>query len=233
MKIWPLAKIRRVIKNFLKDPIPYGKSSIKMLSSLIQDKSLGIKACAYYFPQDTLSFVNDGSAYAATSHSKLRKMIRCLDLNPDDTFVDLGCGAGRAVFVAAKQRIKKAIGVEIRKELVFAARVNLKKAKSNRTPVEIIDSDAIVFEAKEGTVFFMFNPFGKMTFEKVINNIRQSLLTNPRKIRIAYYCPAYKDLLNAQDWLVFKGEIEKSEIFLWQSKEINAPVEVKDIGGSK
>ena len=218
MKIWPLAKIRRVMKNFLKDPVNYGNSSIKMLVALIQDKALGIKACGYYFPQDTLSFVDDGSTYATTSHSKLRKMVRYLDLNADDTFVDLGCGAGRAVFVAAKQRIKKAIGVEIRKELVDAVRMNLKKAKSNRTPIEIVDSDAAVFEAKEGTVFFMFNPFGKRTMEKVIKNIRQSLLTNPRKIRIAYYCPAYKDLLDAQDWLVFKGEIEKSGIFLWQSK---------------
>ncbi len=107
-----------------------------MLISLIQDKALGIKACAYYFPQDTLTFVD-------------------------------------------------------------AARINLRKAKSNHTPVEIVDSDAAVFEAKEGTVFFMFNPFGKMTLEKVIKNIRQSLLTNPRKTHIAYYCPVYKDLLDA------------------------------------
>jgi len=218
MKIWPLAKIRKMIKNFFKEPLTYGKSSLEMLILLIQDKALGIKACAYYFPQDSLSFVDDASTYATTSHSKLRKMIKYLDLNADDTFVDLGCGAGRAVFVAAKQRIKKAIGVEIRKELVDAARINLKQARSSRAPVEIVDSDAAVFEAKEGTVFFMFNPFGKMTLEKVIKNIRQSLLANPRKIRIAYYCPAYKDLLDAQDWLVFKGEIEKSGIFVWQSK---------------
>jgi len=218
MKIWSLAKIRRVIKNFLKDPVNYGKSSTKMLIALIQDKALGIKACAYYFPQDTLSFVDDASTYATTSHSKLRKMIRYLDLNAGDTFVDLGCGAGRAVFLAAKQRMKKVIGVEIRKELVDAARVNLSKARSNRTPIEIVDSDAAVFEAKEGTVFFMFNPFGEKTFEKVIKNIRKSLVTNPRKIRIAYYCPAYKNILDAQDWLAFKGEIEKSGIFLWQSK---------------
>lgn len=211
------------MKNFCKDPINYGNSSIRMLIALIQDKILGIETCSYYFSRgDSLSFVDDGSPYVATSHAELRKMIRYLNLNPDDVFVDLGCGAGRPLFVAATQRIKKVIGVEIRKEFADAARTNLSKARFTKAHVEIVHTDASVFDAKEGTVFFMFNPFGEKTFEKVIKNIRKSLVTNPRKIRIAYYCPVYKNLLDAQDWLAFEGEIDKSGILLWRNKEIDA-----------
>jgi len=67
-----------------------------------------------------------------------------------------------------------------------------------RTPIEIVNAEVYNFDPKEGTVFFMFNPFGLKTMAKVLENIRQALISHPRKIRIAYYGPVYKDLLNAQ-----------------------------------
>ena len=44
-----------------------------------------------------------------------------LKLDANDVFVDLGCGKGRAVFLAAAQKLKKVIGVELRKELADIA----------------------------------------------------------------------------------------------------------------
>ncbi len=217
MKIWPVAKILKVAKNFLKNPITYSSSSIALLISLIQDKRLGIETCGYSFSGLNINLDGDAREYSPTTYSKLKKMIIYLKLNREDVFIDLGCGAGRPVFLAGTQRLKKIVGIEINKELADIAKRNLKNLKLNNTPIEIINTDASAFDVKEGTIFFMFDPFGEKTFTKVIENIKNSLVTNPRKIRIAYYYPVYRNLLDLQDWLVSEGEIDKTDIFVWRS----------------
>lgn len=218
MKIWSTVKIKTVMKNFLKNPIVYGSSCFVLLILTIRENRLGIKTHGYSFPEDNENLYGDASAYAAISYSRLKRMVNYLKLSKEDTFIDLGCGAGRPVFLVGNLRLKKVIGVEIRKELADIARRNLINLKLNNTPIEIINTDVSVFDVSEGTVFFMFNPFGEKTFTKVIENIKKSLATNPRKIRIVYYSAVYKDLLDSQDWLVSEGEISKTEIFVWHSK---------------
>ena len=218
MRIWSLAKIKRVTGNFLKNPIAYSSSCIALLILLIHEKRLGIETHGYSFPKDNINLYDDAEPYVATSYSRLKKMINYLKLSKEDIFIDLGCGAGRPLFVVGTQWLKKVIGIEIRKELVDIAKKNLRNLKLNNTPIEIINTNAIAFDIKEGTVFFMFNPFGKEAFTKVIGNIKKSLVTNPRKIRIVYYNSVYKDLLDSQDWLVSEEEIDKTDIFVWHSK---------------
>jgi predicted RNA methylase len=218
MKIWSVAKIRRITRGFLNNPIAYSSSCITLLIALIQEKKIGIETYGYSFPKDNINLYGDATPYTATSYSRLNKMINYLKLSKEDVFIDLGCGAGRPIFLVGTRRLKKVIGVEIRKELADIARRNLGNLKLNNTPIEIIHTDASVFDVKEGTVFFMFNPFGEKTFTKVIENIKKSLVTDPRKVRIVYYCSVYKDLLDSQDWLVSEGEIDKTDIFVWHSK---------------
>ena len=181
---------------------------------------MGIETQGFSFSRDDINSIlyEDASPYAATRYPRLKAMINYLKLNEEDVFIDLGCGAGRVVFFVGVQRLKKVIGVEMRRELVDAANRNLKSLKLSNTSIEIINTDASAFDVKEGTVFFMFNPFGEKTFTKVVENIKKSLVTNPRKIRIVYYCSVYKDLLDSQDWLVSEGEIDKTDIFVWHSK---------------
>ena len=218
MKIWSAAKIIRIIKNLCLDPRANFPAYFDSLMLLIQEKRLGIDTRRYFYPQNRMGLFNDGNVYTATAYRRLQKMMSYLKLNKEDVFVDLGCGAGRAIFLAGTKRLKKIIGVEIVKEVLEMTQDNLKKLKLNRTPIEIIHGDACNLDVREGTVFFMFNPFGEKTFTKVMENIRQSLKSNPRKIRIAYYVPGCRNLLDAQDWLVAEGQIGESGIFVWHSR---------------
>lgn len=221
MKIWLVAKIGRMTSNFLKNPIVYSSSCITKLFFLIREKRLGIETYGYDTPNDNIGLYGDAIRHSTSSYSKLNKMINYLKLNKEDVFIDLGCGVGRPIFLVATQRLKKIIGIEIRKELVDIAKRNLRNLKLNNTPIEIINADVAaldILDIKEGTVFFMFDPFGEKTFTKVIENIKKSLVTNPRKVRIVYNNPVYKDLLNSQGWLVPEGKIDKTRIFVWHSK---------------
>lgn len=186
------------------------------------DLKLGIdtreRACA--LNQDT-SLYGDMLCYSATFYGRLQRMVRYLKLTPNDVFVDLGCGKGRAVFFVATRKLKKVIGVELDKNLFSDARRNLENLKIKKTPIEFINTDAAKFDLSEATVIFMFNPFGYKTFERVLNNIKESLRVVPRNIRIGYYAPAYKALLDSQDWLVREGKIENEHCLVWRNRLIS------------
>jgi len=218
MKVWTSEKIKRVTGNFVRHPLGYSFACLTLLNSKILEKRLGIDTYGYTFPEEERNLYGDASPYTATSYLRLNKMLSYLKLKEEDVAVDLGCGVGRPVFLLGTRRLRKVIGVEIRKELVDIARKNLANWKLRVTPIEIIHSDASAFDAGEGTVFFLFNPFGEKTFTKVMENIRKSLVIRPRRVRIVYYCPVYKDFLDAQDWLVPEGEIGKTDILVWSTK---------------
>ena len=107
-----------------------------------------------------------------------------MQFGSDDVFVDLGSGKGRVLLSVATKNLKKVIGIEIRKDMFDIAMENLEKSKMKNTPVEIVNADVATFDMKEGTIFFMFNPFGINTQKRVLENIRSSLVVNPRQVRI-------------------------------------------------
>lgn len=161
--------------------------------------------------------------YDPTPYALLEKIVNYLKLGQNDVFIDFGCGKGRVVFFIAMQNLKKVIGIELDKDLADTANKNLNNLRINNTPIEIINADVSTFKIKEGTVFFMYNPFGRRTIVKVIANIKDSLAANSRKIRIIYYNPVHNDLFDNLDWLVPDGDMydskrENDRILVWHNK---------------
>ena len=185
------------------------------------DKRLGIETSESYFYSynKSASLYKDMHIHRPTPYDKLQRIIDYLKLQQNDVFVDFGCGKGRAVFFVGMQRLKKIIGVELDTNLADIAKKNLEKVRFNNTPIEIINADAATFDVKEGTIFFMYNPFGPNTVKKVIDSIKKTLVVNPREIRIIYYDPAYKYLLDTEDWLVLDKRMDDDEISIWHNKD--------------
>lgn len=182
------------------------------------DKKMGIETEGNFTSKDDFNLYKDGERYFPTFYGRLQRMVDYLRLGEKDVFVDIGCGKGRVVFFVALQKLNKVIGLEVDKDLIDIGRKNLKNLKLSNSPIELIHADATNFDLREGTVFFMFNPFGIKTLEKVINNIKESLTVNPRKIRIVYYAPAYYSLLDSQNWLIREGEIENKNCLVWRNR---------------
>ena len=112
-------------------------------------------------------------------------------------FVDIGCGKGRALCMAAHAGFKKVTGIDFSKELCINAEQNLQitKEKISALDYKIINNDAFYFEIPEtADCIFLFNPFDDVIMSNVVENIKASLLTNPRKLLIIYVNPLYKDL---------------------------------------
>jgi len=216
-------KILREMKSQFVNIVTIKRTAILDIMTLIkdhyQDKKLGgIKTSEGFNFVDNLSLYKDATRYTPTPYNKLKKMVEYLKPGPDDIFFDIGSGKGRVLFFVARQKVKKVVGIELHENLVKEACENLEKIRFRRAPVEILHGDAAQMDLGEGTIFFLYHPFGLKTFEKVIADIRNSLATNPRKIRIVYFNPVWSPLLDRSDWLSPEGEINKTGIYVWHNK---------------
>ncbi len=112
-------------------------------------------------------------------------------------FLDMGCGKGRALCIAAHKGFKQVTGLDFSKALCNAATENLTKTKEQITTFnfKVINNDAFYFEIPDDVdCIFFFNPFDEIIMSAVVNNICTSLQSNPRKINIIYVNPLHKEL---------------------------------------
>lgn len=157
------------------------------------------------------SFCSDATGYGQTSYSVLRYVLRYV--GSGDVFVDLGCGKGRVIrFVASRRKLEKVIGIEIVPELAQIARSGVVNVDLI-APVEVIEGDATSADLSQGTVYYLYNPFGRKTLRKVLRNIRKTLDSNPRRIRIIYSNPVWAALLDGSSWLTSEQDkaLEKEQ----------------------
>ena len=192
------------------------------LKGYYRDRALGNIDTSYSHSDGfTQNRYGDSNEYVPSGYTAITAMLRHIRFSKDDVFVDFGCGKGRVIFAIATRRLKKVVGIELDETLVDIARANLvkfRKLKVSNSPIELLHLDVTTFDPKEGTIFFMNNPFGHETTQHVLNQIKTSLVTHPRDIRILYCNPKHRVVLDMQDWLVAEGEIENSRVYVWRNR---------------
>jgi SAM-dependent methyltransferase len=131
---------------------------------------------------DSRSF---GERYQASDPRVLLDSIAFVGLVPGDyNFVDLGCGKGRMLIVAAELGFKSCVGVEFADELAAAAARNV--AASGFKTIRIVHGDAGNHAFNDDPfVLYMFNPFSRQVMERVRDNLL--------KLQGANYCIVYKN----------------------------------------
>lgn len=120
--------------------------------------------------------------------------------------IDYGCGKGRALFVAEQCGFTHLIGVDIAQELIDDANKNktIYKKKNVESKIDFVFEDATKYKIPDNAyVFYFFNPFGEDIMQHVINNIKESLKLNPRKIYCIYLNPKYKAVFEKNGFEMF------------------------------
>ena len=99
--------------------------------------------------------------YVASRFLPTARAFRRLALQRSDVVVDLGCGKGLAVLVAAEHPVRRVIGVELVPELAVAAQANVERNHRRlRSPVEIIATDVLDWSVPDDvTVVYAYSPF--------------------------------------------------------------------------
>ena len=94
--------------------------------------------------------------YVPTPRHVAREMLRLANVGPEDVVYDLGSGDGRIPIMAVEEfNAKKAVGIEIRNDLVQIAREEVKK-RGLEGRVEIVQGDVLEVPLEDATVVTMF-----------------------------------------------------------------------------
>lgn len=93
--------------------------------------------------------------YVASPLPVVRQMLLLADLRPSDTVYDLGSGDGRAVIMAAQDFGAKAVGVELREDLVKRA-LNTISELGLENRVKIVQSDLFNVDLNGADVIFLY-----------------------------------------------------------------------------
>jgi SAM-dependent methyltransferase len=143
-----------------------------------------------------------GVKYQATGEEELAEAISFLDDHPQNlTFIDLGCGKGRALLVAARLGFKQVIGVEFAHELAGIARKNLGVMRIPNAAV--VEADAAEYRFPDNDmVVYLYNPFSKEVMEKVLENLRESL---GKRLYVIYKVPDCAEIFDKSGFLIRMG----------------------------
>jgi predicted RNA methylase len=143
-----------------------------------------------------------GHDYMPARPGSARRALAELPLkNPSNyTFVDLGSGKGRIMFLAAEFPFRRIQGVEFAVELHNAAQSNIRHYRYFRrqcTQIESVNMDASDYDLpNDNLVLHLFNPFGAEVLEKVLANLAVSLREHPRHVIVIMLFPEFGSMLH-------------------------------------
>jgi SAM-dependent methyltransferase len=156
-----------------------------------------------------------GGKYQSTDEQELADSVHFLSENPHNlTFIDLGCGKGKTLIVAASLGFKQIIGVEFVHELAEIARKNL--AKMRIANAVVLETDAANYRPPDSdAVIYLYNPFSQEVMEKVVANLRES---RSHKLYVIYKVPNCAAVFDASSFLTRLGcPPERTYIQIWRA----------------
>ncbi len=154
-----------------------------------------------------------GARYEATNEKEFTDAVNFLREDPKSfIFIDLGCGKGRVLLMAASLGFKQIIGVEFASELVEIARSNIAKRKI--TNAVVLHADAADFQFQNcDTVIYLYNPFSQEVVRKIVKNLREF---QSNKLYIIYKNPLCAEVFDSSGFLKrFGGPPESQQIQIW------------------
>lgn len=126
-------------------------------------------------------------------------------LRREATFIDLGCGKGRALLLASGYRFAEVIGVEIAPSLYGIALENAAvyaAEHSGASPIHVRLGDAAGYVFPPGPlVVYLYHPFCRPVLEQVLTNLRESLEREPREVAVVYINDELRDVLDRAPFL--------------------------------
>jgi SAM-dependent methyltransferase len=109
------------------------------------------------------------------------------------TFIDFGCGKGRAALLASELPFRQVIGVELNPALAEIARANAAiwtaagKAKSS---IQIRCGDALELPWPEGPcLVYLYNPFGEQVMRRLTEKMKTHFSKKPGNLEVVYQKP--------------------------------------------
>ncbi|MEO6232046.1 MAG: class I SAM-dependent methyltransferase [Ferruginibacter sp.] len=148
--------------------------------------------------------ISHATVYMPITYFQLDEVFETLPAHSRDHFMDIGCGKGRALCIAAYNGFNKVTGIDFSKEFCDRANKNLRITGKFFPPLKysVVNEDAATsIIPADVDCIFLFNPFDIIIMKKVVKNIMTSIQNKPRNINIVYANPLYKQLFLEQNFI--------------------------------
>lgn len=136
-----------------------------------------------------------GCQYQPTIGGQLIGVLRSANIPIEGTFLDLGCGKGKALIQAAEFGFHNLLGVEFSNCLCAIADANLAKYSRKRgakLTYAIVNTDAAIYSIpEEVTTVYMYNPFDSHVVLMVLQSIERTLQSKFRTLHVVYDNPVH------------------------------------------
>ena len=153
----------------------YGVASAERIS--LEDLGVPGRDRLWHHPSDWIS---------------VRRALARLDPSPDDVFLDLGSGMGRALLIAATFPFRRVIGVELAPALCETARENVASFRGRRRcgEIEVVCADAAAYPIPDDvSIAYLYSSFTGELFGRVFERLLVSVDRSPRVLRLVYNYP--------------------------------------------
>jgi cyclopropane fatty-acyl-phospholipid synthase-like methyltransferase len=150
--------------------------------------------------------IPDGAPASTVDYTILNRVLDRLALEPDDVFIDIGCGTGRVLCLAARRRVQRVIGFDLSPEMVRTATANVENLRGRLSPVDVVEADATEFDYSETTCAYMFSPFKHTVLAQVLNKIKADRSRRPFRCAFVSQSESQRETFRAHDWLELVDE---------------------------
>ena len=114
----------------------------------------------------------------------------------DYTFLDVGCGKGRAVMLASELPFRKVVGVDLNPTMAAIAKDNVAKWKIAHkqdptsqaiAPITVLHDDALSFDLpRTPTLVFLFHPFEAPVLKAFLRRLEEASSAHPQGVDLLY-----------------------------------------------
>ena len=123
----------------------------------------------------------------------IHPILKNLNITISDSVIDIGCGKGMFLYYASKYKFKRIDGIEYSLKLTDIAKRNALIISDKR--IHIYNQDAREYSDYDRyNYFFINNPFSAEIMEEVVVKLKESYLSNNRKMTVIYQFPFNQEL---------------------------------------
>jgi SAM-dependent methyltransferase len=150
----------------------------------------------------------DWGNYEPTLPSVAAHVLDALDVHLGEdvrnaTFIDLGCGKGRVLMLAAQRDWRRVVGIERERSLVRTCRANLRKFEADHpgaAPIEVLEAHADELPLPgDPRVLYLYNPFPRAVLDAVLSQNRSP------SVWLAYVNPVDSKLVHARGFALLQA----------------------------
>lgn len=139
----------------------------------------------------------------ASAPSVIRKCLDVIGIDLDMDFIDLGCGKGRPMVVAAEFPFRSLTGIELSPYISKLARRNIarlhpKERYGDRMSIVEGDASKPDLGTAPAIVLFLYHSFDRPLVETLVAHLDAALSNAPgRKVWLIYYNPVHYEVFDA------------------------------------